>query len=384
MESSLQAVDTTLKVDCDGDLRRALLKGTPNYAAIDRAVQEIWPHRSAREAKYVDDEGDACTLNERTFPDFLCTAKRTATGQVLRLVLSQPSGEASVDPDQAPSATESFSSPWQHVEVGSEAGEDGLHTVADLTDIQDVEVTTPQQAPGAPLACLGTALAQEVALKSPSEEEASVMEEAAATGYSSHEVPVAKQNMPEEVHEAAPSQTRAGSMPDAFLLREEPVDDGFHVEGSTVPIEQVPGESMEDANRRFEEKTDIVIAAFDEDGDGYLSFKEIRELVRSASNDQLPQGAFEQMCADVGADAKLGLDREALMCLYSCGNSWLVLERDFGAAKKKLQPDRPEQQSRHGSANNPVSLVMKNPLLAAPFALDVAERVRQGVVSKIR
>lgn len=352
METSQQAVETILKVDCEDDVRRALLKGTPTYADIDRAVQEIWPNRSAREAKYVDEEGDACTLTEHTFSDFLCTTAKTAPQlQMLRLTLS-PAG-AAVDTDRAPTATEAFEQPWQHVEQGSDAGDEGLHTVADLTDIQDGQDRTQECAQEVQSACPRAELAQQTA------RERSLHEVAVPTDATA-------QNLTHQGYAAGTPQNNESSMLDEFLL------------------ESVPDESLQAANRKLEEQTDIVIAAFDEDGDGILSFAEILALLKSACDYQLPCHVFNQICTDAGADADVGLDRDALMCIYSCGNSWLALERDFEAAKRKLEGKPPQPQSSRAEPHNPISLMLRNPLLAAPFALDVAERVRQGVSSQMK
>jgi hypothetical protein len=361
MDTSAPAAETVLKVECEGDLRRALLKGTPNYTAFDRAVQEIWPNRSAHEAKYMDEDGDACTLTELTFTDFLETAKTTANGQVLRLTLCPATaGESS----KAPTAEESFSAPWQHVEQGSDVGDEGLHTVADLTDMQDEEIVQPERSesaaeestPAAPQA------ANEGVANSGSEEKSRVVEDRGA---------------PSDVAEQTPQrEPSSADMP--------PASAGYPAPQVRACEEasQAPAESLAEANQRFEEQTDIVMAAFDEDIDGYLSFKEMIALVRFSCDDSLPRDVYEQLCADVGADARQGLSRDALLCIYSCGTSFMLLERDFEAACRKLEGGRPKPRSKQALVNTPMSLVLKNPLLAAPFALDVAERVRQGVVGR--
>lgn len=141
-------------------------------------------------------------------------------------------------------------------------------------------------------------------------------------------------------------------------------------------------ESHHDVNRRFEEQIDIVIAAFDEDGDGCLNLAETRALVRASYGQELPGQVFTQICescVDVGAEAATSLDREALVCIYSCGNAWMILERDFEAAKRKLMGVKGQPK-----ADGAIGSMLKNPLLAGPYALDVAERLRQGVASQIQ
>jgi len=375
MENSLQDMETILKVDCQGDLRRALLKGALSYAAIDRAVLEIWPQCNVHEATYVGKKGTDRILTEKTFKDFVSTATTTATGQVLKLQLMPPDApSATADHVTAATATEAFSMPWQHVEQGSDAGDEGLHTVADLTDIQDGDsspvVCSPAAACGYP---------QDTSAECPWEVSAAVVEE----------------DIVDSRRESAAAQDHAKTTEgdDEFLLTDDvPPDTGFQVRADIAAEEtgfQMQGDvvaGLEDANRAFEENIDIVIAAFDEDGDGYLSFLEARSLRKYAWMDQLHQHVFNQICIDVGADPKVGLDRDALTCIYSCGNSWMVLERDFEAARSKLQGVGADQHSRQraqAAANNPVAMMMRNPLLAAPFALDAAERLRQGVANQI-
>jgi hypothetical protein len=372
MDPCLQALDTIIKVECEGVVRRALLKGTPNYALVDRAVQEIWPQRSAREAKYVDDEGDACTLTERTFSDFICSAKMINLAQaegecseagshkVLRLVL--PASTLRVDADAAPVATDVFSTPWQHVEQGGDdADEDGLHTVVDLTDLQDDRaLPSSQEATGYPTG-------RQEAVEPLPEKDAAVPQEAPD--------PARDVSAGWELEEKA----GATKIEDTTVPDEEKKEDVALAQKSDDFY--VTDESLQDVSRRFTEHIDIVIAAFDEDGDGHLSFVESRALVRFTCGDDLPRQVFDQICADVGADAAVGLDRDALVCVYSCGHTWMVLENDFEAAKRKLQGMPADPRPRPSSA---ISMVLKNPLLAAPYALDVAERFRQGVASQIK
>jgi hypothetical protein len=393
-------MDTVLKVDCEGDLRRALLKGTPSYAIVDQAVQEIWPQRSARGAKYVDEDGDGCTLLEETFTDFLSTAKQTATGQVLKLQLAAPSSASEEHGESATTAEEAFSMPWQHVEDGDE---DGLHTVADLTDMND-QGDEKAAAVDAPPVCdeavpVSEEITAETAWETSMVEEATASkadEELPAAEASAHEtaanVDATEPKLSQEVAEAVD-----GDALDEFLLAEVPTDTGFRVDdGAASAEEAAASRAVEDtiayngfpeeeglavANQKFEEQIDIVLAAFDADGDGHLDLQECQALRRAAFNDHLSKHAFEQLCVDAGADVQVGLHRDALMCIYSCGN--MVLERDFEAAKRKLEGGA--SQSRHrGYPNSAVSMILKNPFLAAPFAVDAAERLRQGVASQLR
>lgn len=371
--SSLQASETILKVDCEGDLRRALLSGTPNYAGIDRAIQEIWPQRSAREAKYLDEEGDACTLTEQTFPDFLCTAKKTTTSQVLRLSLPQavvPLSVPPVDLATAPTASESFSQPWQHVELGDDAGEEGLHTVADLTDMQCAE----EGSPAVESPCL-MADAQEVA----AEPEFQEVEEVMADSQE-----VAAESEVEEVEEE-PSPPSPPPEPE-FEERDEASVVEETAAGSTAD-EGCSSHDNAQQDHAALEMVDIIIAAFDETGDAHLNFAESSALQKAACPVQpLQQNwevySYQQRCADWGEDPEVGLGREALTCIYESRPQ--ALHMDFEAAKRKLQGVAPEEvlqddTSRH--TLSPANLIL--PMVASRI-LGQAQQLRFCLGSRMR
>lgn len=75
-----------LKISCNSETLRVLLEPNPDCACIRHAMQELWPNFSVRWMKYVDEEGDLCTLVEATFTDFMQTAREISCGrQVLKL-----------------------------------------------------------------------------------------------------------------------------------------------------------------------------------------------------------------------------------------------------------------------------------------------------------
>lgn len=348
-----------LKVECDGDLRRALLQGTPSFDDIDHAVQEIWPGRSADGGKYCDEEGDACTLKEQTFSDFLATAKEAANGSLLRLTLSPSDGyQAGYEPAETQLATEAFASPWQHVEQSSESGEGGIHTVADLTDMQQED----------------TALVDDT-----------------ETDTVAHAIHTPTQSPREKAD--SPECEASGDLVKTVDTMEEPaVDEKKEEEASASCAEQtraepeVPGAAVEDLiiDHDVEEKIDIVMAAFDEDGDDHLNFVEMSALHNAAWGGHISPETFKQMCADEGEDPTVGLGREALMCIYS---RCRTLEKDFEAARLKLEGNDVDYaavlRQRCEASARPIDLVRSNPRLAVPIALDTAERLRQSVVSRI-
>lgn len=299
------AAEIILKVDCEGDMRRALLSGTPTYAAIDRAVQEVFPRRSAREAKYLDEDGDSCTLAEHTFTDFLCTAKKTTTGQVLKLLLSQtsvPSTVGDADADKAPAATEAFSTPWQHVEQGDEADQEGFYTVTDLTDIPDGEHAWIQCA--------------------------------------EKESPAVEPTDSQEIKEGVGAECQCPGMaeekvaePESEVANEEP--------GLPLPVTEAQLPTLSAAGEQCNwvqqdhsalEMIDIVIVAFDATGDGHLNLTESNALQKAAGGGQISMEAFQRMCADWGEDSQVGLGRDALMCRMHSE----ALRNNFEAAKRKL------------------------------------------------
>jgi len=293
------AAEIILKVDCEGDMRRALLSGNLTYATIDHAVQEIFPRRSAREAKYLDEEGDSCTLAEHTFTDFLCTAKKTATGQVLKLLLSQASVPLTVgdaDATKVPSATEGFTTPWQHIQQGDGAG---FYTVTDLTDIPDGQ----QESPAVESACLKADCLD-------------IEEEVAAE--------IACQEMAEE--EVSESECEVANEGPGLPV---PVSE------SQLPKSSTAGERCNwvQQDHSAAEMVDIIIVAFDETGDGHLNLAESNALQKAAGGGQISMEVFQRMCADWGEDSQVGLGRDALMCRMHSE----ALRNNFEAAKRKLQ-----------------------------------------------
>lgn len=88
---------TVLKITCESAIHRIQLSGEPDYPCIQKAVQELWPNSSLEWMKYMDEEGDFCTLVEATFTDFVQTAQESNCGrqilkvQVARLPLVLPS-----------------------------------------------------------------------------------------------------------------------------------------------------------------------------------------------------------------------------------------------------------------------------------------------------
>lgn len=71
-----------LKVVCQGQTHRIPLKDCPDYAAVELAIRSLSPRPEAYVAKYLDEDGDLCTLVEATFSDFLSTALEAAAAKM--------------------------------------------------------------------------------------------------------------------------------------------------------------------------------------------------------------------------------------------------------------------------------------------------------------
>lgn len=79
-----------LKVAYQGQTHRIPFKDLPDYSACASAVQDCLPTGSAYATKYVDEEGDLCTLVESTFQDFLTTLNDGPGGQAVLRVEAVP------------------------------------------------------------------------------------------------------------------------------------------------------------------------------------------------------------------------------------------------------------------------------------------------------
>lgn len=103
-----------LKIVYQGQAIRIPFDNMPDYAALVAAVKKALPSCTAYSAKYLDDEGDRCTLVESTFLDFLTTAKDTIAGQtVLRAEVQALPVSIPVATDPAAQARKTHGRPRQ-------------------------------------------------------------------------------------------------------------------------------------------------------------------------------------------------------------------------------------------------------------------------------
>lgn len=75
-----------LKISCNSEIHRVQLDQDSDYNSIYTAVQGLWPNYSIRWMKYIDEEGDLCTLVDATFTDFMQTAQETGCGRPMMKV----------------------------------------------------------------------------------------------------------------------------------------------------------------------------------------------------------------------------------------------------------------------------------------------------------
>lgn len=109
-------------------------------------------------------------------------------------------------------------------------------------------------------------------------------------------------------------------------------------EDHELPFKQA---DEEDAGFTTREKVQLVLAAFDKDGDGRLSYVDCRSLQLATSSSQISKREFESLCHQLGQDESVGLDIDALLTVYEVFGT---LDQDFDAAAKHLG----EQQSVRG------------------------------------
>lgn len=100
------------------DVRDIEFPARPVFAEVDSAIRSF----SMDSAKYVDEEGDLCTLTERTFGDFLSVAQsQVADSTILRIqlpaeVLSELSKCDECPPSPSASQCSSISADWTVVD----------------------------------------------------------------------------------------------------------------------------------------------------------------------------------------------------------------------------------------------------------------------------
>jgi hypothetical protein len=459
-------MDTILKIECKGEFRRALLPDVPSYDVLDHAVRETWPGRSAKEAKYRDEEHDLCTLSEKTLPDFLATSRAVKNGRVLKLELPEVDAiDFGLDERKTNDA-----SPWIHIEFGNgtETDSESLHELVDLTDVQlrtegdralepeveddssaseerkeiqedvclrsdednvekessflEVEEETSQD-----LEELHSALeakeelsgekpeefvhrevssnaganvnepefdkersiieaeketSQDVQLRNDEDmwfeaelvEERSLLEAETEKSYEaprefiSSTLEAEKESSGEKPEEFARSRVSSNESVIVYSISTPPPSPASSSREIVDPCQASLTESMNskcppvskivqrtDDNasahgHSVDEMIDIIIFAFDRTGDCHLNFDECNALQKAAWGGEIPSDMYKKLCADMNEDPRIGLGRDALICVYcesaSCSE---IIDRDFKVAKRKLEGYRKGLRQQGGA-----------------------------------
>mmetsp|Transcript_61392 Transcript_61392/g.155057 ORF Transcript_61392/g.155057 Transcript_61392/m.155057 type:complete len:318 (+) Transcript_61392:50-1003(+) len=85
--ASADAESFVLKIACGEEVHRVRLNRELDFACVQEVLQEVWPGPSKPSAKFENLEGDLCALVEATFADFLASAQRRGTCQLLQVRL---------------------------------------------------------------------------------------------------------------------------------------------------------------------------------------------------------------------------------------------------------------------------------------------------------
>jgi hypothetical protein len=304
-------VDTILKVESQGDIRRTLIKGVPSFAGVDQGIQWIWPGRRACETRYEDDEGDLCILSELTFSDFLFTAKTSSLGQILKLQL-RPEGASSV------------------ISIEDDLIENDLTSDSHVGSVISAEDHTSEE------------------------------DHTSHLSFSSAEID--ENYLTEEEHSSdlnCNHDEYLVSMDDDFWVRVQKIADlevdilaskndnctassESHVqEEQDVVVGAVSTRDITESSEAvfgIAEQVDMILAAFDKNSDGRVDFEESNELHKLSWGSSIPWQTFQQICAGCGVDPTSGICKQSLLQLYSnCEVGALALSRDFEVSRVMLE-----------------------------------------------
>jgi len=315
-----------LKLCCDGDVRRKKLSldsatsatescTNVSLSSVDEAVNELFGLTSYV-AMYENRDGEMTKLTHETLADALSGS--LAKG-VLRLEIScANAASASSEEDDTNDIQASDSSEWHHVEV------------------EELKATCEEQRPIADADhCHGDEMEAERTVV-PSSVEASDDEE-----QEEHSIAlVIPDAVPTfEIHTPRP-HIEADDQGSVIESEEEEQQDEKDVETQTESESdhQCPEEVATDQNEEItsDVKIQIVIAAFDSNGDGHLNFQESNDLQQFANVPCIPHATFAELCDECGEDQEVGLGAESLAHVY---DRFGTLERDFAAAIRKLGGD---------------------------------------------
>lgn len=328
-------VQFVLKTCYQGDIRRLTFDSVEqvSYEAIRTFVAKSYDVQDFL-AKYQDEEGDWCTLTAATLTDAMDLVKDK---QLLRLEV-QTGGSRSPAAVPAPvgtaAAETSPRSPsvcsWEMLDFDAE-DEDMEIEESSVVPTTEVTQNTGEVAP-----------LDELQPDFPEGLES----ESGADSEDSFLVPDAP---------ASVDETSAGD-DDCFVM--EPLEANAPEDPAAAPVEPIdvdqempdvqpsapelpaaePGaEQTEELSS--EEKINLILAAFDKNGDGRMNFEETIDLLMWAYGELIPFEVFKMTCDELRVDPQQGFGAAELTRLYDCFGT---LERDFQAALRKLSHEPPQ------------------------------------------
>lgn len=348
-----------LKTSYQGDIRRLTFDSVEqvSFEFIRTFVAKSYDVQDFL-AKYQDEEGDWCTLTAATLSDAMDLVKDK---QLLRLeIQSAGSRSPSALPPVRKAAETSPRSPsvcsWEMLDFDAE--DEDVEIEEESVVATEVTQNTGEVSRVAPLDGLPPDF--------PKGLESLESSESGADSEDSFLVAEAP---------ASVDETSAGD-DECFVL--EPIDQANAQEDPAEPVEPAepidvdqempdvqpsapplaaaapePGPATEDAEElSSEEKINLILAAFDKNGDGRLNFEETIDLLMWAYAELIPFEVFKMTCDELRVDPQQGFGAGELTRLYDCFGT---LERDFQAALHKLSHEPPPAAAAAAAAPPPTS-----------------------------
>lgn len=352
-------VQFVLKTSYQGDIRRLTFDSVEqvSFEFIRTFVAKSYDVQDFL-AKYQDEEGDWCTLTAATLSDAMDLVKDK---QLLRLeIQSAGSRSPSALPPVRKAAETSPRSPsvcsWEMLDFDAE--DEDVEIEEESVVATEVTQNTGEVSRVAPL--------DELPPDFPKGLESLESSESGADSEDSFLVAEAP---------ASVDETSAGD-DECFVL--EPIDQANAQEDPAEPVEPAepidvdqempdvqpsapplaaaapePGPATEDAEElSSEEKINLILAAFDKNGDGRLNFEETIDLLMWAYAELIPFEVFKMTCDELRVDPQQGFGAGELTRLYDCFGT---LERDFQAALHKLSHEPPPAAAAAAAAPPPTS-----------------------------
>lgn len=147
-----------------------------------------------------------------------------------------------------------------------------------------------------------------------------------------------------------------------------PCCDGFAGSTADVAARQEAAAPPRDITHSWyasDEKIQIVLAAFDANGDGHLNFEESNELQKFAAGEHMPLEVYKIICAELRVDESQGPGKQELEILYE---KYDTLQRDFEAALRKIESGTERQEGTASQSSFEVWRGGLEPFLRLPLA----------------